>query len=173
MPVYIFFILILVSLSQESITSSIHDFHLSKCDVDFSKEEKSLQISISLFIDDLELALAQQGFDSLRICTPRESEHAESLILSYLSKHLAIKVDENPVQLEWVGKETSEDLSAVWCYLQVSSVDPREEIFIRNEVLMHLFEDQQNLVKIKFSKSKKSFFLFDRSEYSGSLIISS
>lgn len=150
----------------------MHDFHLSKCEIEYSQSELSLQISISLFIDDLELALQQEGFDSLRICTQKEAPEAEQLILAYLDKNLQLTVDNQSAQLEWVGKEASEDLAAVWCYLQISGINPQKKISIRNEVLMELFEDQQNLVKLKYSQDKKSFFLFDKSEYSGILELS-
>ncbi len=146
-----------------------HDFHLSKCDIDYSREESSLQVSISIFIDDLELALKQQGHDSLSICTQKEAGNAELLILEYLQSHLLLNVDGSQVLLEWVGKEISEDLAAVWCYLQVSNVHPQKFIAVTNDVLMELFDDQQNLVKLQYDKQKKSFFLFARDEYSGQL----
>ena len=166
MPLIVLIISLLFSFE------SMHDFHLSKCEIEYSETEDALQISISLFIDDLELALQQQGHDSLRICTKKEAPEAEQLILSYLDKYLRFTIDNQNVQLEWVGKEVSEDLSAVWCYLQISSIEPKKNISITNEVLMELFEDQQNLVKLKYSKDKKSFFLFDKSEYSGILELS-
>ena len=57
-----------------------HDFHLSKCDIIYSAEEKAIQISLQLFIDDLELALAAEGHEDLGICTSKESDSADKII---------------------------------------------------------------------------------------------
>ena len=75
--VFIFFSLIglITDLNEKS-----HDFHLSKCDIIYSTEEKAFQISLQLFIDDLEIALAAEGHENLGICTPNESDKAETII---------------------------------------------------------------------------------------------
>lgn len=154
---------------QDVFAPAIHEFHLSKCDIDYSEEESALQISISIFIDDLEMTLKDQGYDNLKICTETEAPDAESLIFRYIQEHLVIEVDGRPVQLSWVGKEISEDLAAVWSYLQIDNVDPKESIAVTNDVLMASFDDQQNVVKLTMDKNRKSFFLFDRKEFAGTL----
>ncbi len=157
-------------VGQEDVSrEAYHEFHLSKCDIDYSKEESTLQISISIFIDDLEMTLKEQGHDSLKICTQSEAPHAESLIFGYIQEHLVIEVDGKPAQLTWVGKEVSEDLAAVWSYLQIDNVDPKESIAVTNDILMASFDDQQNVVKLTMDKHRKSFFLFDRKEFAGTL----
>ena len=150
-------------------TSGTHEFHLSKCDIDYSQEESSLQISISIFIDDLEMTLKESGHDSLKICTGSEAPEAEALIFKYIQDHLTIVVDGQPMRLTWVGKEVSEDLAAVWSYLQVENITPQKTIAVSNDVLMESFNDQQNVVKLTMDKKRKSFFLFDRTEYEGTL----
>lgn len=156
--------------AQESDKSvDLHEFHLSKCDIDYSEEEAALQISISIFIDDLEMTLKKQGYDSLKICTGSEAPEAEAVMFEYLQEHLIIKVDGQPASLTWVGKEVSEDLAAVWAYLQIENIKPRESIAVTNDVLMASFDDQQNVVKLTMDKNRKSFFLFDRTEYEGTL----
>lgn len=155
---------------QESDNSvDLHEFHLSKCDIDYSEEESALQISISIFIDDLEMTLKELGHDSLKICTGSEAPEAESLVFKYIQEHLIIHVDGQPAALKWVGKEVSEDLAAVWSYLQIENISPQESIAVTNDVLMASFDDQQNIVKLTMDKNKKSFFLFDRTEYEGTL----
>lgn len=165
-------ILVFLFLFNHSAVDDInleHEFHLSKCDVDYNLEEAALQISISMFIDDLELTLEGLGYHDLKICSKDESPEAEEIILEYLQNHLLIKVDNADVQLNWVGKEISEDLAAVWSYLEVINVRPSESIFIQNDVLMEGFDDQQNVVKLEFDKSRKSFFLFNKGDFSGVL----
>ena len=149
--------------------ADFHEFHLSKCDIDYSEEDTALQISISIFIDDLELTLGKLGHESLKICTGAEAPEAESLIFEYIQQHLIIHVDGEPRALTWVGKEVSEDLAAVWSYLQIENITPTESIAVTNDVLMASFDDQQNVVKLTMDKKRKSFFLFDRTEFEGTL----
>ena len=144
----------------------LHDIHMSRCDIDYNKEAASLEISIRIFIDDLELDLRSMGHDSLKICTRYESPDAEQLVFDYLKRHLLIEVDDQEKSLGWVGKEISDDLLAVWCYLQVDDVQPEKHLDITNNVLLSTYNDQQNVVKVVL-EGDRSFFLFDRKEYSG------
>jgi len=144
-----------------------HDVHMSRCDIDYRSETEVFEISMKIFIDDLELDLGTMGHDSLKICTEHEKPEAEELIHAYLNQHLKIQVDNKSVDLEWVGKEISDDLSAVWCYLQVNSVKPTQSIDITNDVLIALYDDQQNVVKVVLEGGERSFFLFNKEEYQG------
>ncbi len=163
------YILLIFGLSSEVNNEDVlltHDIHMSRCDIDYNKEASTLEISIRIFIDDLELDLRSMGHDSLKICTKYERPEAEQLIFDYLKKHLIIEVDNENYSLNWIGKEISEDLSAVWCYLQVDKVQPQQYLDITNEVLLSIYDDQQNVVKVVLEE-ERSFFLFDRKESSG------
>lgn len=163
---YILFSLSIPALFDSADVALAHDIHMSRCDIDYNKEASSLEISIRIFLDDLELDLRSQGHDSLKICTQYEREDAEELVFDYIKQHLVIEVDDQTRSLEWVGKEISDDLSAVWCYLQVHDVQPQKHLDITNEVLLSTYDDQQNVVKV-IVEGERSFFLFDRKEYSG------
>lgn len=148
-----------------------HEFHLSKCDIIYSQEEKAVQISLQMFIDDLELALAAEGYENLGICTPKETSEAEEIIHSYVSEHLQLSIDGVPLDLAWVGKEISEDLAGVWCYLEVYPNEPKHRIDVRNNILVDIFADQRNIVKLVYNPELKAHFLFDNKDIEGSLKI--
>ena len=71
--------------------------------------------------------MANYGFDSLYICTEKEAESAEGLIAEYLKNNLVISIDDEVVEFEFLGKEISDDLIAVWCYLEILDVSPKEK----------------------------------------------
>jgi len=148
-----------------------HDLRMSRCDIDYRADAQSYEISIRIFIDDLELDLASRGHDSLKLCTKHEKANAEELIHDYLIDNLLLEVDGDLIELNWVGKEMSEDLSAVWCYLEGFGGTPSQSFQITNGVLLSQFDDQQNIVKIVMEDAQKSFFLFDNDEYTGSVDI--
>ena len=169
---FIIAFILFATSAVDSSTLEVHEFHLSKCDIHFSEEDKALQISLRIFIDDLEEAIAKvEGEENLKLCTNKEVMNADSILVAYLSGNFQVSVDDQIHELAYVGKEVSEDLLAVWCYFEITNVLPKEVILIENKILIETFDDQSNLVSIKFSKDKKDHFIFKKGETSGTLQI--
>jgi len=147
----------------------LHEFHLSNTEVRYNIEESALQITSRIFIDDLEMTLANYGFDNLYICTEKEAESAEGLIAQYLKNNLVISVDDKVMEFEFLGKEISDDLIAVWCYLEILDVSPKEKIEIENNTLLETFDDQKNIVRIKMDSGQRAMFILKKGENKGVL----
>ncbi len=144
------------------LTSGIdHDLHLSKMDLKYDTEDKALQIVINVFVDDLEAALLERGSDNLKILTEKEAVETDSLILDYFYDMLDLEIDGETVNLTFIGKESSEDFMAAWCYLEVSELDDIQHLSLSNRVLLDLFEDQRNVVTIKKDRKRVASFIFD------------
>lgn len=152
---------LLLALSSFAFTLP-HPFHLSKCELEYSHEEKALQISLHLFIDDLEVALRQQGADQLFICTKKEAEKAEHYMLKYLQQRFKIEVDGKEKTYQLLGKEISKDLAGVWCYLEIPNIEAIKQLKIQNQLLLEVFDDQKNIVHIRGPKGKKGGLIFGR-----------
>jgi len=170
MNLFVFFIASLFWSNSPDVVYN-HDFHLSRCDIIYNTQEKAIQISLQLFIDDLEMALSAKGYENLGICTEKEIPEAEEYIYAYLLEHLQLSIDESPITLDWVGKEVSDDLAGIWCYLEVYPDTPRKSIDVRNDLLVEVFADQRNIVKLIYSADQKAHFLFDKKEMEGTLNI--
>lgn len=153
---------LLVALSLLLSGTSLHEFHVSKCQIEYVETEQSLQISMHIFIDDLEEALRQRGKDQLFICTKREAKEAEQYLIDYLRNRISIKVNEQKVDFNFVGKEISDGLAAVWCYLEVKGIDQLSQLEISNKLLQEVFEDQKNLMSIIGPNGKKGYALFQK-----------
>ncbi len=155
----------------ESSVALEHDFHLSKCEIDYNADTRSLEMSLSIFLDDLELALKQEGFEQLGLCTSRESLEAEGIVFDYLKRHITVTVDGQVYDnFHWVGKEVSDDLAAVWCYIEVLDVKrPISSLDVRYDALMEIFDDQQNVVKLSLPTNKKAYFLLTTRDRTGSM----
>mgnify|MGYP005666356663 CR=1 FL=1 len=128
--------------------NDLHKFHVSKCMVEYNEAEQALQISLHLFIDDFEEALRRQGVDKLFICTKKESPEANTYIKEYLAKHFQITVDGKAYDFEFLGKENSDDLAGMWCYLEIMDIPTFSQLGIQNDILLEVFDDQKNLVNI-------------------------
>jgi len=141
---------------------NFHEFHISKCNIDLSEKEQTLQITLHIFIDDLEEALRQLGADKLFICTEKEHEDAEKYILNYLNQSFTLEVNDKEVEYEFLGKEISKDLAATWVYLEVQNVTSLEALKVKYNLLTEIFEDQKNIIQIKGPNKQKGFFLFEK-----------
>ncbi len=141
---------------------SWHEFHVSKCVIEYSQDEKSLQISLHLFIDDIEEALRKKGADKLFLCTEKESEKATAYLERYLRQGLQIQVDGKDCNFRFVGKENSNDWTGMWCYLEVPGIAPFRELTLTNVLLTEVFDDQKNLVSVEWPGREKKNLLFYR-----------
>lgn len=126
-----------------------HDIHVSVIEIEYNAEADSYQMAAKIFVDDLQSALILNGSDSLFLFEPNEIISADEAILGYINKHVKINTRDNAQPWVWVGKELSEDLAATWCYLEMPNVSDHSAMELDISVLMDLYEDQQNIVKIK------------------------
>lgn len=146
-----------------------HDFHVSKCLVEYNETEQALQISLHVFVDDLEEALRQQGHDNLQIGTLKEAEQAEAYLGEYLKKNFRLELNGRPIQATLLGKELSDDYMAVWCYLEFTGVTSVRQLKLTNTILMEIFDDQTNMVTVKGPGGKRSGFLFQSGNSEGTI----
>ena len=140
--------------------SPVHDLHLSKTDIHYNNQTSALEVTMHIFIDDLELAMQQQGMDDLFIATEREHDDADSLIQRYLSTSFEVAINGEKQPFQFLGKEESDDLMAIWCYLEKTEITELHSIAIKNSLLTEIYADQKNMVSFMGNGIKK-FFLMD------------
>ena len=140
-----------------------HDMHISLTELKWNEETSTFQVSIKIFIDDLELALSKEGTSGLSIGTSQESKNADGFIEGYLNKHFKIVINGKPLTLVFDGKEVSDDFQAIWCYVEFAAQPERgEKCTLSNDILFSLFEEQRNIVDIRMSKTQKDYMIFQQ-----------
>ena len=154
------FVILFSTMINLSPVIDAHEFHLSKSIINYNTEDQSLQITMNMFIDDLELALQPTAGDTLRICTQKEKTDAENSIHNYILEHLKIEIDGQIITPEFLGKEQSDDLAAVWCYLEVKGVPVFSEMLVTNSIMIELYDDQKNMSSIQLDKERVEDILF-------------
>jgi len=118
-----------------------------------------------IFIDDLEVALEQDSVPKLYIGTEKEDISADGYIAHYISDHFKLSVDGSTLENEFLGKELSKDLAAIWCYLEVPLDKELSEFDLSHDLLMEVYDDQKNVVTIKKDKKRKDDLLLDISDF--------
>ncbi|MBX7221873.1 MAG: hypothetical protein K1Y36_18110 [Blastocatellia bacterium] len=138
-----------------SATVSAHKFHASFTQMEFNRQEKSVEIAIRLFSDDFTEILSRRAGKHISLDVSKEAEKAA---FAYVSEKLEIKnrqgVSLKPV---WVGMEPQVDTT--WVYLEIPLADGFSGATIRNQLFFDLFEDQTNVIGFKES-TKKADLIF-------------
>lgn len=140
---------------------AVHAIHVSKCEMQFNQESSTLEVATQIYLDDLQTQLAVLGAPDLHLCTEKESKNAEKELLKYLLQKLKIKVDGKALEAIFVGKEPSEDMLAVWTYLEYPMPATFSAVHVQYDVLMDLYDDQKNIVNIKV-KGKNGYMLLNK-----------
>jgi hypothetical protein len=133
-----------------------HEFHTSLAQIQYNKTSQSFEVSLRVFTDDLEAALAREN-NSHKISIA-DAKLADPLIEKYLNKHLAILKNQNQKQpMTFVGKEIEVDVT--WIYVEISATGDLTGLRIQNSILTDLFYDQVNIVNLNFQR-KTITYLF-------------
>jgi hypothetical protein len=74
-----------------------------------------------------------------------------------LNETLKFKLQDTEVSYTYLGQEYEGDL--VYFYLEIPKVSNPQSIEIYNTILVKYFEDQQNVVKMKVGKKRRSEIL--------------
>lgn len=154
---------ILFASSPSSV--GVHDFHLCKTDIHYKTDQESIQVTIHTFIDDTEEALQKLDALDYKIFESTEHPATDSILTKYLLNQLVIKVDGQPAELQWLGKEPSDDIQGLYSYIEILDVSDVKTLEIENHILMDLFDDQRNITTVLKDKKRKAFEIFSVKDY--------
>ncbi|MBK6392708.1 MAG: hypothetical protein KA109_05790 [Saprospiraceae bacterium] len=167
----LYIILSLVSLAGKGVDCSsdyFHAIHLSKCEIQYNADANTLEVATQIYLDDLQTVLAKEGASDLHLCTDKEVSTAEAVLSKYLDKKLQIQIDNKATAGKFIGKEASEDQLAVWSYMEYPMPSNFNQIKVKYNVLMELYDDQKNIINIKV-KGKTGYMLFNSKHFEESV----
>lgn len=144
----------LVVLFVLSSAFTLHKFYVGVFQVDYFKEKKAVQITARLFIDDLEKALYKKYNKHFYVTTKDEIPEANTYIYSYLEDKLQIKINNKVQKIQFVTKEQEDNV--IICYLKINFKDQIKDLEITNNVLIDIFNEQQNLLHLNINGNKKT-----------------
>jgi hypothetical protein len=132
----------------------LHAFHTSITEMRYNPKQKSFEISLRVFTDDLEKTLSANNQNKKFVI--ENNDKNDPFIEQYVRKHFVVTTPKNQKAIyQYVGKEKEGD--ATWIYLEMPVNEPIRGSKIQNHVLMDMFEDQTNIVNIFVNNEKKSY----------------
>mgnify|MGYP001799664903 CR=1 FL=1 len=138
----------------------LHPFHVSVSEVKYKEDQKVLQITSRIFLDDLELALRNYSGDELLNITEETSwEQVNENLSRYTVENLKIWDEKgNLMQLNYSGAEIEEYV--MYCYLEIEKVKKLKQYKIQNSLLHEVWDDQENIIHFRAFGDVKSERLF-------------
>lgn len=147
---------------------SLHPIHVSICEIEYDQTNKAMEITLRIFLDDLEKELRlMKNQPEMDITDLKADLDLDVILKEYLSKHFQINVNEKIDDYNFLGHEIEGD--AVFCYMEVSKVKKLKSVQVFNSALTDLYEDQTNLVHIEVNEKIKSLKL-TRLEKQGKIV---
>ena len=132
---------------------AVHEYHVSVTQMQYNPAQKSLEISIRVFTDDLEKALSMENNN--RRFVINNSDQNDAFVEKYLRKSFVMMDARQQVRpFQYVGKEQEAD--ATWIYLEVPAQGTIEGWMLQNNLLMDVFSDQMNMLNLKLPTGKKT-----------------
>jgi hypothetical protein len=131
-----------------------HSVHQSTAEAEYNAETKKLEVSLTVFVNDLELALVRQCERDMRLDKTPAAEF-DSQIQTYLAKTFVV-TDEagKAAKIEWVGRELDVKSAksgdpTVTLFFEMALPGGLANAKLRHVVFCELFKDQVNFVQIR------------------------
>jgi hypothetical protein len=132
-----------------------HPIHLSITEIEHNEKSKALQMTMRIFIDDLELSIRKKMNDEeLDLLEPGKGRTTDNLVKEYLAEHVRLKVDRKAVKINYLGHEI--EGPAMICYIEIENIKKFTTIEVTNSVILETHDDQSNLVNVNYHDKVKS-----------------
>ena len=149
--------LLFVSIMSLLAFTTAHKFYVSVTQIDYIKNEQSVQIISRIFVDDFESLIRERYDDEVFLDEEGESEKADLYIERYLKSKIKIKINNEDVEFHFIGKEY--ELDIMYCYMEIEDVEEIKSFEVVNQILFDKFQEQQNIMRTNINSKKKSFML--------------
>ncbi|MEX0893244.1 MAG: DUF6702 family protein [Gemmatimonadota bacterium] len=140
-----------------------HDLHVTYANA--AVEGATLVVRIRIFKDDLEAALGRAaGADVLQLA-PEPA--VDAAFMAYLAPRFVVEVDGRALPARILARGEDElDREPVWWYtIHFTAAAPLTAFRLRNTLLLELFRDQRNVVKVvHFPDQRQLTFSFAAGE---------
>lgn len=141
----------------------IHPFHVSVSEIKYKEDKRALQISIRIFLDDLEIALRQYtANETLDIMQKESWSYVDQHVNKYVHEKFQLLNDKGPMTMSYVGAEIEDDV--MWIYVEVEKVKKLKTIIVQNSLLTETYDDQENLIHFRAFNKVKSARMYKGAE---------
>ncbi|MBE2286802.1 MAG: hypothetical protein IAE77_25315 [Prosthecobacter sp.] len=138
-----------------------HSLHQSTAEAEYNPTTKKLEVSLTVFINDLETALIRQSERETRLDKTPAAE-IDAQIQAYLAKTFVVTdAAGKAAKIEWVGREldaaSAKSDPAVTLFFEIVLPRGLTGTKLRHAVFCEMFKDQVNLILVRDNEKKVEF----------------
>lgn len=143
----------LVILLGLTASRPLHPVHTSVTQMQYNAAEKTFEVSLRVFTDDLEEALGKENNNQRVRLNDKDANGP--LVEGYIRKHFGLtNASRQRKPFRYLGKE--QEMEATWIYVEVPYSEPLEGSVLQQSLLTEVFDDQVNLVNVSYLTQKKT-----------------
>lgn len=121
-----------------------HEYHVSISQMDYNTESSTIQLSMKLHIEDVELLLEKNLEGVLNLEKDLEKKAVEAFLHDYIRTSFSLSQGAKQVEYKFVGREFEDD--DLWMYMETAEFSEMPELEVKNTLFLELFHDQTNMV---------------------------
>lgn len=126
-----------------------HAVHTAAVEMELNRETGRLEVSLRLFLDDLEAALTARAGKPIRADRIPAREFAV-LTSAYVAETVVLMdAAGNRAKLEWIGRDLKDAANEAWLFVQFTAPAKLEGSRLRITLLRDQFADQLTSVQVR------------------------
>lgn len=152
------FLAVILCLSALS-SLHAHSLHQSTGEAEYNPKTKKLEVSLTVFINDLETALIRQTEREMRLDKTPAAEF-DAQILLYLTKTFVVSdAAGKTAKIEWIGRELDKETQkstdpTVTLFFEIALPEGLADAKLQHAVFCEMFKDQVNLMLFSNGQNK-------------------
>lgn len=124
----------------------VHPFFMSVTEAEYNAKEKSIEISVKLFNDDLEAVLKKSSGQKVDIVQGDKASN-EKHLRQYFGQHFKLSSNKNIISYSILGYEKENDV--IYVFLEAKNVPSIRELQIDTDLLYDHDKGQINLIHFR------------------------
>ncbi|MBL7917307.1 MAG: hypothetical protein JNM96_02850 [Bacteroidia bacterium] len=125
-----------------------HPFYLGVTQIKHNSSNNNLEVSVKLFVNDLEDALKKINKKQIDLLNGKDSTYLNQVINQYLLSHLKLKANTKLLQQKYLGYEIEKDV--IWIYAEYKSEKIIGTLQIENTLLYDYLAQQTNIMRFEY-----------------------
>jgi|GEM_PF-5293474 len=151
-----YFITLLIYLSL-SLTTSAHPVYVSMCQLSITEDREYLDLTVTIFSDDLELAIFEQDSIRLYLGSDGQIDKSSEYVLGYVAKHVSISVNKQELGLSSASCELL-DIRKARTKIRFRLPLPQAPsiLSMENTLLLDAIDGQVNMLRLNIAGERKA-----------------
>lgn len=153
--------LLLIAGTATACAATPHDFHVSRCEMLYSAEDRTVTATLHIFTDDLLYALTGDENTATGQIT---NAGVDMQIAEYVAEHLRMTVDNTPLECVFGDIQMTDDKSVVQIVLKLVLAENPKLVNITNSILFEQYGDQRNILVWRTGEGRGQVFMTSKGQ---------